>query len=275
MADAITIKALQDASLDAKSLEEVVNGNEVKQVTTRKGETYPSVKKAIKTLFENGGLPATPFATNALMTASALVDGKYAQVTDDSDASNNGLYVKTAGAWVKSGYDPTALANTYTDNKVSELFVTSYNLFNSATAKIDTTVSGEDGQDAPQTGWYASEYIKVMPNTTYTLTASEGVSAFRNIAFYKEDKSFINRTLLANVDWSLPYTVSTKSDTYYISVTTSSDAAVGNRMIYKGTDVKAYLPYIASYPKNITIDGTAKLAVEEIARNEAVKVNSN
>lgn len=117
MVDAITIKALQDASLDAKSLEDVINGDEAKQVTTRKGETYPSVKKAIKTMFENGGLPATPFATKALMTASALVDGQYAQVTDDT--VNNGLYVKTAGAWVKSEYDPTQLANSYMDLEIS------------------------------------------------------------------------------------------------------------------------------------------------------------
>lgn len=106
MAELITIQALQDASVDAKSLEEVVNGDDAKQVTTRLGETYPSVKKAVKTLFENGGLPATPFATKALMTASALIDGDYAMVTDDT--VNNGLYVKTAGAWVKSSYDPLA-----------------------------------------------------------------------------------------------------------------------------------------------------------------------
>lgn len=120
MANEITLKALQDASLDAKSLEEVVNGNEVKQVTTRKGETYPSVKKAIKTLFENGGLPATPFATKALMTASALVDGDYALVADDTD-DNNGLYIKTAGVWVKSAYDVNNLIYELTtlsfDNK--------------------------------------------------------------------------------------------------------------------------------------------------------------
>lgn len=118
MADAITIKALQDASLDAKSLEEVVNGNEVKQVTTRKGETYPSVKKAIMTMFQNGGLPAAPFATKALMTASALVDGKYAMVTNDTVSDNNGLYVKTAGVWVKSAYDPVAQADKNTSTKI-------------------------------------------------------------------------------------------------------------------------------------------------------------
>lgn len=112
MADAITIKALQDASLDAKSLEEVVNGNETKQVTTRKGETYPSVKKAIDTMFQNGGLPATPFTTKALMTASALINGKYAFVTDDANISANGLYLKQGGAWVMSKYAPKSIIDT-------------------------------------------------------------------------------------------------------------------------------------------------------------------
>lgn len=105
------IQDILDSRVDMQSLEEAVNGDDATQVTTRLGETYPSVKKAIKTLFENGGLPATPFATKALMTASALVDGKYAMVTDDISVvdsvvgKNNGLYVKTAGAWVKSAYD--------------------------------------------------------------------------------------------------------------------------------------------------------------------------
>lgn len=134
MAESITIKALQDASLDAKSLEEVVNGNDTKQVTTRLGETYPSLSNALNqidgqisdandmlvesvtTLFTNGGLPATPFKTKALMTASALVDGDYAMVTEDT--VNNGLYVKTVGDWVKSEYDPIAAANKYTDISV-------------------------------------------------------------------------------------------------------------------------------------------------------------
>src|SRR5690606_7362086 len=99
-------------------LEEVVNGNEAKQVTTRKGETYPSVKKAINTMFENGGLPATPFKTKALMTASSLANDKYAMVTDDT--VNNGLYVKTAGAWVKSAYDPLGQAKVIADNAKQE-----------------------------------------------------------------------------------------------------------------------------------------------------------
>lgn len=131
MADAITIKALQDASLDAKSLEEVVNGNDTKQVTTRLGANYPSVKKAIKALFENGGLPATPFKTKALMTASALANDKYAMVTDGG--ADNGLYVKTAGVWVKSAYDPV-LASTAKTREILD-------------AEVFTIVSNSDDGD--------------------------------------------------------------------------------------------------------------------------------
>lgn len=137
MADAISIQELIDARTDAKTLEEAVNGDAVTTVLTRLGETYPTLSNALNqidgqisdandmlvesvtTLFTNGGLPATPFATKALMIASALVDGDFAQVTDDT--VNNGLYVKTAGAWVKSGYDPVATANTYTDESIENI----------------------------------------------------------------------------------------------------------------------------------------------------------
>lgn len=246
-----------------------------------------------------------PNATNAQMKQNLVklvnsIDRSYKSLADANadianipvgvsvkvlSVENGGDYYKaTAGATslTKSPYDPLTQAKSYMDNKVagavddkvSELFVTSYNLFNPATAKKDTLVSGTDGQDSPQTGSYASDYIKVMPNTKYTLTAAVGVEAFRNVAFYREDKSFISRMLLSGRDWSSPYTLSINSDTHYIRVSILGVAAENNRMIYKGTDVKAYLPYIASYPRNITIEGSTKLAVEEISRNEVDRVNS-
>lgn len=105
MANEITLRELREASDDAKSLEEVVNGNDTKQVTTRLGETYPSVKKAIKDLFEKGGLPATPFDNKDLMTASSLANGKYAVVTSDLDIEKNGYYQKTSDGWVYLDYN--------------------------------------------------------------------------------------------------------------------------------------------------------------------------
>lgn len=190
MADAITIKALQDASLDAKSLKEAVNGSETKQVTTRLGETYPSVKKAIKTLFENGGLPAAPFATKALMTASALVDGDYAQVTDDT--ANNGLYIKTAGAWVKSGYDPTAVSNSYTDNKVKSVtnnfktkaLMTASSLPNDSYAMVTEDTEANNGWYSKVSGaWVKSTYDPLAQSKGYTdLQLSKSVGTFDTLA---------------------------------------------------------------------------------------------
>lgn len=112
MAEINTVIA--EASQDLQTIEDFVNLPADSEVYPR---LLPSVNVgtlagARQAIFEAGGLPAKPFATKALMTASALVDGDYAQVTDDT--VNNGLYLKTAGAWVKSAYSP--INKDYTDN---------------------------------------------------------------------------------------------------------------------------------------------------------------
>lgn len=55
------------------------------------------------------------FDTKDLMVASPLVDGSHAKVDSDPTVGNNGDYKKTAGAWVKSAYDPLTQARAYTD----------------------------------------------------------------------------------------------------------------------------------------------------------------
>lgn len=97
VAEPITIQKLIDASLDSDSLEVVVNGDENTDVTTRLGESYPTVKKAIN-LMTQAGIGFTAFETKALMTASSLVNGAYAVVTNDITA-NLGIYLKKSGAW--------------------------------------------------------------------------------------------------------------------------------------------------------------------------------
>ena len=113
MAEINTVIA--EASQDLQTIEDFVN-------LPADSEVYPRLLPSVnvgtlagtrQAIFEAGGLPATPFATKALMTASALVDGDYAMVTDDAD--NNGLYVKTEGVWSKSAYDPIGVANGYAD----------------------------------------------------------------------------------------------------------------------------------------------------------------
>ena len=96
---------------------EAINTTKELVVADAKATTKSVLDTAVTDLFGNGGLPATPFETKALMTASLLEDGKYAMVTNDAD--NNGLYVKSGGVWVKSDYDPLAQSQEYTDAEVT------------------------------------------------------------------------------------------------------------------------------------------------------------
>ena len=201
MAELLTMQDLANGHLDVKALGEAANGDENTIVTTRTGNTYPSAERAINIMFQNGGLPAVPFATKALMTASALVDGKFAQVTDDT--VNNGLYVKKAGAWVKSAYDPTALANTYTDNKVkgvtnnfkTKALMTASTLPNDSYAMVTEDTEANNGRYSKVAGaWVKSGYdplalakadattkadaaksSAVLEANNYTSVATEGI----------------------------------------------------------------------------------------------------
>lgn len=140
MPELLTMQDLANGHLDVKALGEAANGDENTIVTTRTGNTYPSAERAINIMFQNGALPATPFATKALMTASALVDGDYAQVTDDT--VNNGLYVKTAGAWVKSAYDPSVQAmSSIKDELTTGGLVNARQVFSSLAANIITPIN--------------------------------------------------------------------------------------------------------------------------------------
>lgn len=86
-----------------------VGGDDQATWTAPSGEDGISFNHAVRKLFENGGLPATPFPTYAKMTAPdvdpPLVDGDYAVVTNDSAIEKNGFYQKANGAWVYIKYN--------------------------------------------------------------------------------------------------------------------------------------------------------------------------
>lgn len=104
VAEILTMQDLANGHLDVKALGEAANGDENTIVTTRTGNTYPSAERAINIMFQNGGLPAKPFPTKAVMETegASLADGQLAMVYNET--TNNGLYVKTAGTWEKSLY---------------------------------------------------------------------------------------------------------------------------------------------------------------------------
>lgn len=131
------LQAIDDAILDADSLERFINGDDAQDVLTRLSAKYPTLRKAIKQMFENGGLPATPFKTVEGMEVSDLPDGIYAVVTNDS-SNLNGLYYKTNDKWERQtlGYAPdftelnskaVDIAKSYTDNNIIPVLVDSDN----------------------------------------------------------------------------------------------------------------------------------------------------
>lgn len=102
------LQAINEAILDADSLERFINGDDTQDVLTRLSKRYPTLQKALKELFENVGI-AGRFKTLAELQASSLADGAYALVADDADG-NNGIYIKDSGAWLKSKYSVEAMS---------------------------------------------------------------------------------------------------------------------------------------------------------------------
>lgn len=117
MAEPVAIQKFVDADLDVDTLEAAVNEDKI--ITARLGREYASVPMASRLLVENGLLGATPFSTYTALTASALVDGDYAVVTNDVDLSKNGIYQKTSGTWVFNKYNSAAKIDNLTVNKTN------------------------------------------------------------------------------------------------------------------------------------------------------------
>lgn len=132
MANIITVQELQDASLDAQTLETFVNGSETqvnkprllpnvdvgsiaklnKSVNDRVNlqiATIPAGRKGYATL-------AAAQAAQASLPANTIVE-----VTNDTTTANNGIYVWDGTTLTKSNRDPVGESKAYTDTKINAL----------------------------------------------------------------------------------------------------------------------------------------------------------
>lgn len=113
MLEPITKQELIDASADALALEQVVNGTDTSDVTSRLARTYPTLAKAMRLIVENGLLGATPFNLGSQMIASGLANGSYAVVTDDPNPEINGFYQRQSGLWEFLAWNPLSQSKAY------------------------------------------------------------------------------------------------------------------------------------------------------------------
>ena len=135
MADIITVQELQDASLDAQTLETFVNGDEN---TVNKPRLMPTVdigsiaelrkKVQSKVDLQIATLPngRKGYATLALAQAAqaSLSANTVVEVTNDTTTANNGVYLWNGTTLTKSTYDALGQAKTYTDSRINSAFDT-------------------------------------------------------------------------------------------------------------------------------------------------------
>lgn len=148
MTEPITKQELIDASQDAETLKQCVNGSDTTEVTSRLGETFPSLSKAVKTLQDVGGFIG--FTTKANLLAYVPTELKQlARVLNDTTA-NNGDYYWSGGVWTKSLFDPLtqALAGVnYGTNQFGAVTASA------TTVVVDCTLPSANAQDMPYIAW--------------------------------------------------------------------------------------------------------------------------
>ena len=113
MADIISLQELADAKLDAKSLEQFINGGVDEEVLTRLSQQYPTIKKLLLELQKYNGRAYKTYAKMDVDKANIPAKSKVT-VTNDETASNNGDWQWDGVIFTKSAYDPLTQAKAYT-----------------------------------------------------------------------------------------------------------------------------------------------------------------
>lgn len=105
----VTTEQLENASLDAESLQTFINGDDETDVVTRLQETYPTLAKALKILMETGGWSFYSTAVELLAAKPTIVPSvAYA-------ADTKKIYKWDGATWVDEGVSVLDQAKSYTD----------------------------------------------------------------------------------------------------------------------------------------------------------------
>lgn len=159
MADLISLNQLANASTDAQTLADAINGNDQLDVISRLGEKYPTLAKAIKTIMQKAPINSTPFATKAALIAdTTLADGAFAFVYNDTD-DNNGVYQKVASVWQYQSY-----------NNPTVKITANVELYNTS-ANVDSVYVSNDGKRLGSASGWTIAAIPVWGGQTYVLQA--------------------------------------------------------------------------------------------------------
>jgi len=114
MTDIVTVEQLQNASLDADSLQLFVSGTDIQEVLTRLGQQYPTLAKLVRLLMETGGWKA--YQTEAELLATVpLVSPSVGYAFDTKK-----LYLWDGSIWVDEGISPWEQQSALLENEKLE-----------------------------------------------------------------------------------------------------------------------------------------------------------
>lgn len=119
---------------------------------------------------------------------------------------------------------------------------------------LDTVTEGRaitnDGSIISNPSYDVSDFIKVEPNATYTISSEQrrGLDTFNSIAYYDVNKRFIKR--VSAIDrYSESITIITPTNAYYARLNMNGGRAYQNkRMFVKGGEVLPYQELDGIYP---------------------------
>lgn len=115
-----------------------------------------------------------------------------------------------------------------------DILVVGNNLFDASGVTYDAYIRYTNGSVATnQPGWWCSDYIKLKPNTTYS------ISSIRDCAFYDSNKEYISGFTATEYN----YTFTTDENTYYLRFSGHTPSSPSNVMLNEGNYVLPYEPY--------------------------------
>ena len=238
MTESITKQQLIDASEDAETLGQVVNGEPGNLVTTRLGrEVYTlasiGVRKAYTTL-------ALAQADQVNLPANSAIE-----VTSDPTASNNGIYQWDGTALTKSAYDPLTQAKKYTDSKTEYLKITrGVNIFDKTKYIPNSYYDYASGIVFALEGFAAAGLFAIKPSTAYRVPDAY----YQQFAFFDSNKNYISG--MPNPTPSHVFT--SPSNAAYIGLTLDT-FELDSMMLYEAVNYPvAYEPF-TTYQESLNI----------------------
>ncbi|MEB4856079.1 SGNH/GDSL hydrolase family protein [Priestia megaterium] len=223
--------------------------SKIGDLSTNKADKSDLTSKADKTYVD----------TKVATIANGSPKGAYATLTDLQTAfptGTTGTYVVQADGklygWINSAwtaitqYQSSGIAAGSVAKKQTTFFKASKNLFDKSAVTTGYSINYSTGATLSATGLNASDFIPVLPQTTYTRSFKH------SIAYYDANKVFISG--LQSTSASNKNTLATPANCYFVRFTVD-DASLNTMQFELGSESTSYIDYSGKLESTVEIEG--------------------